>query len=55
MNRTPKRRWLRFSLRTMLVVVTHSLELAGLFQRRLELDDGRLGETDNGRKDGTRE
>jgi len=27
---------------TMLVVVTHSLELAGLFQRRLELDDGRL-------------
>jgi lipoprotein-releasing system ATP-binding protein len=29
---------------TMLVVVTHSLDLAGLFQRQLQLDDGRLGE-----------
>ncbi len=29
---------------TMLVVVTHSLELAGLFQRRSELNDGRLVE-----------
>ncbi len=28
--------------RTMLIVVTHSLELAGLFQRRAELDEGRL-------------
>ncbi|MCE9603898.1 MAG: ABC transporter ATP-binding protein [Planctomycetia bacterium] len=27
---------------TMLLVVTHSLELAARFQRRLELDDGRL-------------
>ncbi len=27
---------------TMLITVTHSLELAGLFDRRLELDDGRL-------------
>jgi lipoprotein-releasing system ATP-binding protein len=27
---------------TMLVVVTHSLELAGLFERRLELNEGRL-------------
>ncbi|MFO0899639.1 MAG: ABC transporter ATP-binding protein [Pirellulales bacterium] len=27
---------------TMLIVVTHSLELAGLFQRRVELDEGRL-------------
>ncbi len=27
---------------TILVVVTHSLELAGLMQRRLELDDGQL-------------
>jgi predicted ABC-type transport system involved in lysophospholipase L1 biosynthesis ATPase subunit len=27
---------------TMLVVVTHSLELAGRFQRRFELDAGRL-------------
>ena len=27
---------------TMLIVVTHSQELAGLFQRRVELDDGRL-------------
>jgi lipoprotein-releasing system ATP-binding protein len=27
---------------TMLIVVTHSLELAALFQRRRELDDGRL-------------
>jgi lipoprotein-releasing system ATP-binding protein len=27
---------------TMLVVVTHSLELAGLLERRLELNDGRL-------------
>jgi lipoprotein-releasing system ATP-binding protein len=27
---------------TMLIVVTHSLELAGLFQRRMELDEGRL-------------
>jgi lipoprotein-releasing system ATP-binding protein len=29
---------------TMLVVVTHSLELAGRFSRRVELDDGRLKE-----------
>jgi len=29
---------------TMLIVVTHSLELAALFQRRLELDEGRLKE-----------
>ncbi len=29
---------------TMMIAVTHSLELAGLFQRRLELDDGRLME-----------
>ena len=28
----------------MLIVVTHSLELAALFQRRLELDEGRLKE-----------
>lgn len=28
---------------TMLVVVTHSLELAGMMGRRYELDDGRLG------------
>ena len=28
--------------RTMLIVVTHSLELAGLFQRRVQLDEGRL-------------
>jgi lipoprotein-releasing system ATP-binding protein len=27
---------------TMLIVVTHSLELAALFDRRLELDEGRL-------------
>jgi lipoprotein-releasing system ATP-binding protein len=27
---------------TMLLVVTHSLELAGLLQRRMELDDGQL-------------
>ena len=27
---------------TMLIVVTHSLELAALFERRLELDDGKL-------------
>ena len=27
---------------TMLLVVTHSLDLAGRFQRRVELDDGRL-------------
>jgi lipoprotein-releasing system ATP-binding protein len=27
---------------TMLIVVTHSQELASLFQRRVELDDGRL-------------
>ena len=27
---------------TMLVVVTHSLELAGMMERRFELDDGRL-------------
>jgi lipoprotein-releasing system ATP-binding protein len=30
--------------KTMLVVVTHSLELAALFQRRLELNAGRLAE-----------
>jgi lipoprotein-releasing system ATP-binding protein len=29
---------------TMLIVVTHSLELAALFQRRLELNEGRLAE-----------
>jgi lipoprotein-releasing system ATP-binding protein len=29
---------------TMLVVVTHSLDLASLLQRQLQLDDGRLGE-----------
>jgi lipoprotein-releasing system ATP-binding protein len=29
---------------TMLIVVTHSLELAGMLQRRMELDDGRLKE-----------
>jgi lipoprotein-releasing system ATP-binding protein len=29
---------------TMLLVVTHSLELAARFQRRLELDDGRLND-----------
>ncbi|HZZ71489.1 MAG TPA: ABC transporter ATP-binding protein [Pirellulales bacterium] len=28
--------------KTMLIVVTHSLELAGLFQRRMQIDDGRL-------------
>ena len=27
---------------TMLIVVTHSLDLAGLLQRRMELDDGKL-------------
>ena len=26
----------------MLIVVTHSLELAAIFQRRFELDEGRL-------------
>ncbi len=30
---------------TMLIVVTHSLELAGRLSRRFELDDGRLRET----------
>jgi lipoprotein-releasing system ATP-binding protein len=30
---------------TLLVVVTHSMELANLMSRRLELDDGRLNET----------
>jgi lipoprotein-releasing system ATP-binding protein len=30
---------------TMLIVVTHSLELAPLFQRKVQLDDGRLEET----------
>ena len=29
---------------TMLIVVTHSLELAALFQRRMEIDDGKLSE-----------
>lgn len=32
---------------TMLVVVTHSAELANLFQRRLEIDDGRLADAKN--------
>jgi len=31
---------------TMLIVVTHSLELAGHMSRRLELDDGRLREAE---------
>lgn len=31
---------------TMLIVVTHSLELAGQMARRLELDDGRLHEAE---------
>jgi len=30
---------------TMLIVVTHSMELAGLLQRQLELDEGRLVES----------
>ncbi|HVW39298.1 MAG TPA: ATP-binding cassette domain-containing protein, partial [Pirellulales bacterium] len=30
--------------KTMLIVVTHSLELAARFSRRVELDDGRLKE-----------
>ncbi|MEQ8791134.1 MAG: ABC transporter ATP-binding protein [Pirellulaceae bacterium] len=30
---------------TMLIVVTHSMELAGLLQKQLELDDGRLVES----------
>jgi lipoprotein-releasing system ATP-binding protein len=30
---------------TMLIVITHSLELAALFDRRLELDDGKLTAT----------
>jgi lipoprotein-releasing system ATP-binding protein len=29
---------------TMLIVVTHSLELAGMLARRVELNDGRLCE-----------
>ena len=33
---------------TMLIVVTHSLELAGRMQRQIELDDGRL--TTNGQR-----
>jgi lipoprotein-releasing system ATP-binding protein len=32
---------------TMLLVVTHSLELAGMMQRRWELDDGRLKQAGN--------
>lgn len=32
---------------TMLIVVTHSIELARLLQKRLQLDDGRLTETNN--------
>ena len=28
----------------MMITVTHSLELAAMFQKRMELDDGRLGE-----------
>jgi len=28
--------------RTMMITVTHSLELAGLFQKRMELDEGKL-------------
>jgi lipoprotein-releasing system ATP-binding protein len=32
--------------KTILVVVTHSLELAALMSRRLELDDGRLAEAE---------
>jgi ABC-type lipoprotein export system ATPase subunit len=27
---------------TMMITVTHSLELSAMFQRRLELDEGRL-------------
>jgi lipoprotein-releasing system ATP-binding protein len=30
--------------KTMMITVTHSLELAAMFQRRLELDEGRLKE-----------
>jgi lipoprotein-releasing system ATP-binding protein len=32
---------------TMMITVTHSLELAAMFQRRLELDEGRLKELDS--------
>jgi lipoprotein-releasing system ATP-binding protein len=39
---------LQKSEQTMLIVVTHSLELAGIFQRRLELDEGRLKEVASG-------
>jgi lipoprotein-releasing system ATP-binding protein len=35
---------LHASFRSILVVVTHSLELAGKFKRRVELRDGRLAE-----------
>jgi lipoprotein-releasing system ATP-binding protein len=34
--------------RTMLIVVTHSLELASRFRRRVELDEGRLKEAGDG-------
>jgi lipoprotein-releasing system ATP-binding protein len=33
---------LQFHEQTMLIVVTHSLELAGLVQRRMELNEGKL-------------
>jgi lipoprotein-releasing system ATP-binding protein len=35
---------------TMLIVVTHSLELASQMSRRLELDDGRLCDANQARK-----
>jgi lipoprotein-releasing system ATP-binding protein len=35
---------LHASMRSILIVVTHSLELAAKFKRRVELRDGRLGE-----------
>jgi lipoprotein-releasing system ATP-binding protein len=44
---------LQIQQNTILIVVTHSIELAPLFQKRWQLEDGRLVDPDRRPTDGT--